>query len=45
MSADTLEEARHDTRLRILDEAERLMLPLKLRVTRLAQCSADLATA
>ena len=28
-----------------LDEAERLMLPLKLRVTRLAQCSADLATA
>ncbi|QEN02324.1 HAMP domain-containing protein [Sphaerotilus sulfidivorans] len=27
-----------------LDEAERLMLPLKLRVTRLAQCSADLAT-
>ena len=28
-----------------LDEAKRLMLPLKLRVTRLAQCSADLATA
>ena len=28
-----------------LDEDERLMLPLKLRVTRLAQCSADLATA
>jgi HPt (histidine-containing phosphotransfer) domain-containing protein len=28
-----------------LDEAERLMLPLKLRVTRLTQRSADLAAA
>ena len=47
-SAEALERlsrrSSHLAREGRLDEAERLMLPLKLRVTRLAQCSADLAT-